>query len=471
MVPRGRPGFHGYTRPMIRGSLDRLHFGDLLQWLQMGSLSGRLTVRSSHGERRFDFQDGRLFFVSSTFADERLGSWLAQRGLASAPDLLQLLAMSMLRRAMFTDLLIDHGKLAADDLRRALTELAETLASRVLVTTGAEFSLDTEFPVRDILGFNLNVQPSRLLMEAARRTDEASRHLSGTVDRDLPVTGDAFEGLFWDLVRGGVTAAEPLAGDQLASLHDQIRDIVGALAQWLAHSPGLVPLPRGHAAGARDATSGSGRHALFGRPQAAWNQMVLSRCLHRPGHEGPEDLGELERAAADFDLWNELGRAEHLHRPDAPKLDDAVHEVVTRWSLTASAAAPHLGVPPDAATLAVHLVMVPTDLVLLVLATLPIPHKNLRTALLGRLPRRVGSCLGRLADFPGPIRQVLDPCEVTPLGVTLQIGRQELQIAGPWPRTVPEDAGNFNSIASPAALALASEAAAEAADSHDPYRN
>jgi hypothetical protein len=153
-----------------------------------------------------------------------------------------------------------------------------------------------------------------------------------------------------------------------------------------------------------------------------------------------------------------------LRRPEAAKLDRLLRQVVASWSQTAAAAAPHLEVEPETASLAVHLVTVPTDLVLWVLATLPVPHQRLRKTLLEHLSRRVGSRLAHLADFPSMIRRVLDPRSATPLGACLQIGRECLPTAATWPPTVPGDNETMLDVASPTALALAADAAREVAE-------
>jgi len=447
---------------MIRGNLDRLHFGDLLQWFQMGGISGRLSLKDGRGERRLDFNEGRVCYVSSTVAGERLATWIARRSLAPAGELRRLLAISMLRRTLFTDLLLAHGIIDAPTLQRALTELAEMITSRLLVAREVHFEFDPRHPVLDVLGLNLNVQPSRLLMEAARRTDEYAQLSDHVFDNELPLAGEAFETLFWELVRDGVTSDESTSGDELSSLHDQVRDIVGTIAQWLASSPGLVPLPRLQVASIGRSAAEGELIGLYGLPHAAWNQMVFARSVHSDQEHEPLTLGALEMAAAELQVWSDLSGATFLQRPDVKKLDTLNRQVVTVWSQTAAAAAPHLGVTAGTATLAVHLVSVPTDLVLWVLATLPVPHHNLRRALLGLLPRRVGSNLARLADFPPEIREVLDPRRATPLGVCLHLGRAHVPSVGPWPQTIPagEDCGL--EVASATALALAADAAREA---------
>jgi hypothetical protein len=175
-------------------------------------------------------------------------------------------------------------------------------------------------------------------------------------------------------------------------------------------------------------------------------------------------MGELESRAAEMNMWGDLIGSEYLQRPETGKLDDLVRHVVVTWSRTAAAAAPHLGVNPETASLAVHLVAVPTDLVLWVLTTLPVPHQRLRKALLNHLSRRVGARLAHLADFPTSISSVLDPTVATPLGLALHIGRGCVPAATTWPLTVPSDGLDFPDIASPTTLALAADAARAVAE-------
>ena len=109
---------------MIQGNLDRLHLGDLLQWLQLGRLNGRLTLLGRQSKRHLDFLDGNIVYVSSSVPQERLASWLANEGLLPVEQLRRLLGLSLLRRTLFTNLLIDRGGFSVDGLRGSLTRLA-----------------------------------------------------------------------------------------------------------------------------------------------------------------------------------------------------------------------------------------------------------------------------------------------------------------------------------------------------------
>jgi hypothetical protein len=456
---------------MIEGNLTRLHFGDLLQWLQMGGVSGRLVLRNARGERRLDFVEGRICYASSTIPEERLATWLTKRSLIPIAELRRILALSMLRRALFTDLLVAEGRVSQGELRSSLADLAEAITSRILIAPEISFEFIPDHPVLDILGLSLNVEPSHLLMEAARRSDEDSQ---GQVDRrsyDLAFTGEAFEDLFWTMIREGLSSEDSIDGVQLNRLHDLIRDIVSTIAQWLSSSPGLVPLPEVQVTGLATADGDGASSSLSGRPHAVWNQMVLACTVRGRSRAGPQTLHELETVATNLDLWDEMIGSEYLIRPEMPKLDELTRNVVCLWSRTAAAAAPHLGVAPETAILAVHLVTVPTDLVLWVLATLPVPHQRLQKTLLDHLSRRVGSRLAHLADFPAVIRRVLDPRSPTPLGVCLDLGRRCLATGATWPATTPDEGKALQRVASPTALDLAAAAAREVAETFEEEPN
>jgi hypothetical protein len=377
----------------------------------------------------------------------------------------------MLRRALFTDLLVEEGRVSEDELRTSLTDLAEAITSRILIAPEISFEFIPNHPVLDILGLSLNVEPSQLLMEAARRSDQENLGQADRRSYDLAITGDAFEDLFWTVIREGLTAEESIDGVQLSRLHDLVRDIVSTIAQWLASSPGLVPLPAGQVDGLVSANGDKGSFSLSGKPHATWNQMVLACTVRGRSSSGPTTLIELETIATELDLWDEMLCSGFLNRPEAPNLDGLTRQVVSHWSQTAAAAAPHLGVKPETASFAVHLVTVPTDLVLWVLATLPVPHPRLRITLLEHLSRRVGSRLAHLADFPSIIRRVLDPRSPTPLGVCLDLGRRCLATAATWPSTVPDEGKALQRVASAADLDLAAAAAREVAESFEDVPN
>jgi hypothetical protein len=444
---------------MIQGSLDQLHLGDLLQWIQMGGLTGRLTLSERFRRRHLDFIDGQIVYVSSTVPEERLASWLANEGRVPVDKLQHLLALSLLRRTLFTNLLIDRGGCSPDILKDSLTHLAQTITSRVLTASDVHFVLDPSYPVRQLLGLTLQVQPNSLVMEAARRSDETSSMPITDRDATLPLDDRGFDEFFWQLIREGIRDDDRVDGEQVAELQQQVRDIVSTLSEWLAAGPGLVPLPPNQASRIEERTPGNGRLDLAGLPHAAWNQMVLACSIRNQQLRRPETLHELTDLAADLDLWREMTDSTAWRRPHAGRIDEVTESATSEWCRTAEAAAPHMGVVPESARLAVHLTVVPTDVVLWVLTTLPVPHPRLRKTLLRELPRRLGRGLAQFSDFPAQFVELFDDQGVTPLGTCLDLGRQVLSTAHIWPVTLPVNESKILNVAPPAKLIRAAAAA------------
>jgi hypothetical protein len=424
---------------MIRGNLDRLHLGDLLHWLELGGQTGRLTLTDQVGERRLDFLHGRIVYVSSTVPEERLATWLARDGLLPAASVRRLLAAAMLRHELFTDQLLEEGAITESSLGASLTVLAELMMSRILDAPELRFELDPGHPIRDPSGLYLSLTPSRLLLDSARRVDESRRPRTSSPSPVLPLDEDAVEGFFWQLVQQGIPSDDPVDGDQLNALHDIIRNVMASLAQWLASSTGLVPQPADHGEVMAAALETTGSVRLFGLPHATWNLMVLACSIRSADLPPPGGLDEVDAFAASLDLWPEVTTAKKWQRGRAGTLDRLTRRVAIVWSRGAAAAARVLGVEPSAAELASHLITVPTDLVLWVLAALPVPHHGIRRALLAELPKRIGGGLGHLADFPTDLRRVLDGGEATRLGVCLHVSRSLVPSAAAWPMTVPDE--------------------------------
>jgi hypothetical protein len=451
-----------YTQVVIRGRLDRLHLGDLLQWLQMGGLTGRLTLSERGRERRLDFLDGRIVYASSLVPGERLATWLTRTTRIPAQQVRQVLGRSMLRRTFFTDLLLDEGILDEEVLCSRIALLAEAIVRRVLLGGGADFHLDTTYPIRELLRLDVDIDPHALVMEAARQSDESARDPVPDDDLSLPYSGEAFERFFWEVIRQGVSSADPIHGEQAATLHDLLRNIMQTLSDWLAKSPGLVPMPSQQVSGLAAELSSGREVSLASRPHAAWNQMVFACAVADSARSPHGGLSALAEAAREIDLWDEIVTCKDWHRPNAGRLDDFTRDSVTAWTRASCAAAPTLEVDCDLVSLAVLLGAVPTDLVLWVLATLPVPHPGVRRALLGELPRRVGAQLADLAGFPSLHRQLIQGPQPSRLALCVDLGRRVLSSASVWPATAPADLVDSGEIADPGLIAQAIAAARKA---------
>ncbi len=448
---------------MIQGQLERLHLGDLLQWLQLGGLTGRLRLAAGETDRHLDLLDGRVVFVSSTDPVERFGTWLAAEEVLPPDRIRALLGVSMLRRQRFTALLVDEGRVERTVLHASLTRLAESVVLRVLRAPSVRFVFDPGYPVGELLGVDLAVDPTSLVMEASRQVDDVDSADERERTVLLPFTGDGFEDLFWTLIREAVPPEEPVDGELLIELRGLLQTIVGTLAEWLASSPGLVPIPTGQATWiAERSDHPSPDIDCTGLPHAAWNHMVLAHSVRSDDLVRPTGIAELSGVASELDLWLEMTASQHWRRPHADRLDSLTTNVVDTWMRGACAAGLELEVDPDAVALAVHLLVVPVDLVLWVLGTVPVPHRGLRRTLVRRLTERLALGLTRLADMPDSVRDLFAASHPTPLAIAIHLARELLPSAHVWPRTVPDDDGVLLDAAPAAALTRAAGAARQA---------
>lgn len=435
---------------MICGRLDRLHLGDLMQWLQMGGLSGRLTLTGAGGDRRLDFLEGRVVFASSTRPDERLGMWLARDGSASVQDLRRILARSLVDRRLFTDVLLEAGVVDPAELRASVTHLAETLVRRSLAVAQARFQFDPSFPVLNLLALNLDLDPNALLMEAARQRDELGEAEPIDVEPAIPVSGESHERLIWELLREGVSTHQPVDGLELEEIHAQLRTLVSTIGQWLGSSPGLVPIPAG---------DGSTVTGLTGRAHATWNALVLASSVLAGTTPATTTMRALEELELELQLSTLMAANESWCRPYSSRLDGLTRSVVDAWSRAAAAAAPFFGVHADTAVVGAHLIVVPTDLVLWMLTTVPVSHLGVRHGLLRSLPRRLGTGLAQLVNFPPPFAELLTAPHPTALAACLQVGREVIPSAPVWLDTLPGGTGALASAASRATIEAALAAA------------
>jgi hypothetical protein len=193
--------------------------------------------------------------------------------------------------------------------------------------------------------------------------------------------------------------------------------------------------------------------------------MVLACSVRSPELSYPDSIGALE--PPDPEVWEAMVASDRWRRPASGQLDRLVPTAVTTWLRAAEAAAAALGEDPEMAALAIHLLAVPTDLVLWVLTTVPVGHQHLRQVLLRELPPRLGSALARRADLPTVFRELMEPEAHSRLGLCLDIGRQTLTSAQLWPATAPTDEAELRRIVAKRARTRATKAAWRAAASTD----
>ncbi len=159
----------------LSGTLDTFALADLLQWIEINRLSGRLTVSRGEDRRMIDVKDGSIVFVSSVRPEERLGTFLAARGFLPEPVVYELLADSFLTGRSLTRLVFETGLLSREALARAVEELALKVLIDLFHWRGARFVYDPTVVTEDLLRIQLSLRGQLLALEGARAVDDTAR--------------------------------------------------------------------------------------------------------------------------------------------------------------------------------------------------------------------------------------------------------------------------------------------------------
>jgi len=98
----------------LTGNLDTFSLADLLQWLEINALSGRVKLRRGDVVRTIDLKEGAIVFVSSSRPGERLGVFLAKRLILPETAVYELLAESFATGRNLTRLILERELLTRE---------------------------------------------------------------------------------------------------------------------------------------------------------------------------------------------------------------------------------------------------------------------------------------------------------------------------------------------------------------------
>lgn len=390
----------------ISGTLDRLNLGDLLEWLHLTRATGRLLLAAGATTRSFDIVDGKVSFASSSRASERLASWLLRRDLAPRPSLLRALAISQTRGEIFTEVVEHQFGVSHETLIEAGRSLATALASRLLREEVIAFHFDPSWPVTDRFHVTLDLECSKLIMQAAYRADTAPPldHLPAAPLSLLDP--EAIENLFWRIIDD--IEEESVEASAVVRAHRTLRQVGDVMHRWVSQGPPLLPIPETEVARAQARfASGSPPH-LGDSPTMAWDILALVNGLDAPG---------MTRAGGIAEAWQLAGEDTGFLASlllDNPRWHRGVRSMdatLRRAALSRAAAARHLApvfrLSEDNGATAMALGIVLLDLVLVTLASAPLASMSMQGAALRRLLPLLGQAAAVAAGFPPLIAAAL----------------------------------------------------------------
>ncbi|MEO6326861.1 MAG: DUF4388 domain-containing protein [Thermoanaerobaculia bacterium] len=158
----------------ITGNLRTMQLSELLQWLSMGQKTGTLVVKSTSGEKRIYFKNGRIISSSSTLEREYLGHFLVAYGYITEEELEKAMQVQQESKILLGKILVMIGAIqeaALADLIRL--KASETIYDIFLWTEGGFEFIDGEIPQLPMIPISADV--TGIVMEGLRRYDEWQR--------------------------------------------------------------------------------------------------------------------------------------------------------------------------------------------------------------------------------------------------------------------------------------------------------
>ncbi|MGE5346040.1 MAG: DUF4388 domain-containing protein [Acidithiobacillales bacterium] len=162
----------------LSGNLSTFSLADLLQWLEINALSGRVTLRRGDLVRTIDLKEGAIVFVSSTRPSERLGVFLAKRLVLPEATIYELLAESFATGRNLTRLILDRQLLSREKLAEAVEALAIEILLDLFRWTNAVFEFDPSNRPEDLIRIHLSLRGQVLAFHGVKSLDETTKSIS-----------------------------------------------------------------------------------------------------------------------------------------------------------------------------------------------------------------------------------------------------------------------------------------------------
>ncbi len=404
----------------LSGNLDTFSLADLLQWLEINALSGRVTVWRGEVVRTIDLKGGAIVFVSSSLPNERLGVFLTRRGVLPEPVVFELLAESFATGRNLTRLVLERNLLP----REKLAEAVEGLAMKVLLDlfhwAGASFEFDPLFKIEDLIRIHLSLRGQVLAFHGAKSVDDSRTGSSTTGGGDE--TGarwerefkpDALASMFWEILEALPGETPPPA--QLKDSFQGFTSFANRVHKRLREPARLFPVYDDTAVMLRNALEEGGDTERIVQvaaldPFLTIDLLYLANALRTEKAELVRTSREAATVIGEAALRRFVGL---LADPAAPKVpsEEKMERVVRRAALSTAVAASHLAegteTPREEAyTLGLLEPLGSYELLKLLIAA-PFPPGPIRVGALSRFRAAAGRVLARKLNLPRTVEDVL----------------------------------------------------------------
>lgn len=171
----------------LEGRLEDLALADIFQIISLSKRSGVLTIVRKEGTGRLVFSKGHLVYGSSD-NKSRLGFNLIKQGMITTEELEKALRIQKNRtdRTPLGTVLVKLGAITQEILEQEIKEHLVEVVRDILSWESGSFHFELGGIVQDEIIFATGVPTDFLLLESARREDEAQREKSPPPKRSQP---------------------------------------------------------------------------------------------------------------------------------------------------------------------------------------------------------------------------------------------------------------------------------------------
>lgn len=459
----------------LNGTLDTFSLADLLQWLEMNRLSGRVTISRGEERRSVDLKDGAIVFVSSARPEERLGTWLVSRGVLPEPVVYELLADSFVTGRSLTRLVVECGLLPRETLASEVERLALDVLLDLFHWQGAAFVYDPSVVTEDILRIQLSLRGQVLALEGARSLDDTARFrvrpsraaAAAPAPGALDFSPQAVALAFFAIVEGLGNESPPASvwRDRFQTFGSFAEKVAAAVRQPFRPLPPFADTAERCRAALASGTEVEEIVRLAATdPFLTLDLLFLGNALRNPATGLLATAADAAAAVGPGGLRRYL---ELLSADGAPvvstreRLERALRRAAVSTAVAASHAAPTVGEDPGVAwTLALLEPLGGYELLKLLLAE-DFEPGPFRAAALAWYRAEAGRVLARKVNLPDPFAEVLGSggqiTSRSPLAEQLVFFAKQLvaaeQVGREWTSEDPELADRWSALAVDDALA------------------
>lgn len=347
MIEFGALGNH------LSGRIETFDVVDLIQWLEVRRVSGRLTLRKGDDVKTIDWKNGDIVFVSGDRLADRLGFALLRSKQIPVSALYAALARNLSSGMKLTWVILEEGILPRETLARIAESIAERLLREVLTWRWGRFDFDPAYATEDVLQIHLRIKGQVIAFQAAKELDDTLRisrgrpsDTDGKVDTwEREFRPESIEEAFWDMrLKASVEDGDPEKDRDRFFLFRRFAEALhGRLSARLTFFPIYEDTAR-YATEILDRgdLGSEGLERLIGLvnldPFWTLNLLILANSL---------TSGSMKRVMTSREALRRIGPeafltlARCLAGPEQPKLNsnDSVHRVLRRAGLAAAVAA------------------------------------------------------------------------------------------------------------------------------------